>query len=96
VNGVADLTERRRQRQRELLDAKDRWTPREALEALMADIDAGDADPDAVVILVLNQPTENGVRVGRFVGSLNARRQVFGLELIGACYKALTDWARGD
>lgn len=96
MSGVADLTERRRQRQRELLDTKDRWTAREALEALMADIDSGDQSPEAVVIFTLNDEGPRGMRVGRYVGSLNEKRQVFGLELVGACYKALTDWARGD
>lgn len=96
MNAVADLAERRRQRQRELLDAKDRWTSREALEACLADIDAGDLDPDAVVIFTLNQASPKGVRVSRYVGALNERRQVCGLALIGACFKAITDWSRGD
>jgi hypothetical protein len=93
---VENLTERRRARQRELLEAKSRWTPREALEAALADIDAGDLDPDAICVIYLCPMSKQGQRVGRYVGAQTERRQVFGLELIGACYKALTDWARGD
>jgi hypothetical protein len=96
MNDVANLSERRRVRMRELLDRKSRWTAREALEAALADIDSGDLNPDAVVIFTLNDEGGQGMRVGRYVGALNDKRQVFGLELIGACFKALTDWSRGD
>lgn len=96
MSGAADLSERRRDRQRELLAAKDRWTPREALEAVLADIDAGDLDADGLVIFTIRGAAPDGVRVGRYVGAVGANRTVSGLELVGACFKALTDWSRGD
>lgn len=96
MSGVADLTERRRQRQRELLDGKPRWTGREALEAALADIDSGDLDADMIVVVYASSVgAEGDVKVGRYVGSMSPRGKRDGLWCLGAMTKCITDWARG-
>lgn len=96
ADAVASLDEARARRRRELLYSRDRWTGREALEAAIADIDAGELDPDAICVIYACRGPSGSTKVGRYVGAVSERGVREGLWIIGAVSKALTDWMRGD
>lgn len=93
MNDVVDLTTAFAARDRKSLDAKDRWTPRDALVAALSDIDSGALVAEAICI-VYSEPAEGGdaSKVGRYVGSDGVSGKKENFWVAGMVYRMMTDW----
>ena len=93
---IADLGQAIAARERKALDAKDRWTPREALAAALADIDAGELKPEAICVVYAVE-ADGGLasRVGRYVGSVGVTGKKESFWVIGMVQRAISDWLGG-
>jgi hypothetical protein len=73
------------------LDEIDRWTPKQALEAALLDIELGELNAEAVVIFYgePDQTIEDESVVGRYVGSNGCKGRKDGLWVRGMASRAL-------
>ncbi len=96
MNDVANIETARQRKDRERLSAKDRWTGREALVAALADIDSGELDPDAVVVIYAQPGPDDTIRVGRYCGSVSERGKRETFWIWGMIQRGLSAWIAGD
>jgi hypothetical protein len=92
-----ELAERRRQKQlaerRELLKRADRWTPREALEAALLDMDLGEVkDVEAITVVMathVKDGDESCTTTNTYVGTNGATGPKETFWIIGNMMKAI-------
>lgn len=92
-----ELSRARLKRQREQMRNLDRWTPRQALEAVLADLDLGDVDPETITVVVSYSEGEGEDRcsyIEQYCGTDGTTGPKDTFWIIGLLTKAIQMWLR--
>lgn len=98
-----ELTKKRLERQRELAEAKARWTPKEALENALLDIELGNMpNVEAVVVIAAVRHeeacpaggTHSYTKIHHYIGSDGHTGQKEIFWIFGLVQRWLIDWDR--
>lgn len=92
---MTDLAEVRAKAARRELDMKT-WDPRDALKAALADIESGDLDPEALVIIYASPAGVDRIKTGRYASSTSRHGKRDTFWMWGMIQKALADWMQGN
>lgn len=91
---IDELAKARLKRQREVLDKAERWTPRDAIDAVIADMELGELQRVECVTVVISYETEEGgaSHITRYTGSngQGGPKQTFWV--MGMIAQCLHDW----